>query len=531
MGIYIQKKLLFGFDKYCENLIKVITQNNIETPISIGIEGEWGQGKTTLLKSIKKELDTNEKYQDRFITIFFEPLRYEEEINFFLALLELLRSKLSIFDYLKSETMKLGTIIGSACMDIILKKGLFFSGGYKEIKNMANDYEKDNLLTTTRSTKISEILNDIIKKISSHSKNLVIFIDDLDRCEPKKIINLLSSINNFLFLEKCIFFIGFNQNLISEILDSELKSMQNYKDVYLDKFMQLTFPIPPIIASEVDQYIDIYYGHLDINSWSRASIAKYVNSTPRSLKLFMNLLSFIISLSDAKYNDEIVKILIIKKNWPEFYERIILNSKNLDNFETNILKTRQHIYEISSTNCPDDIPKFVWNIFNDLIKLDEKGLLEFIIDDYSPKWEKLLIEEREECLKWIGDVPKDTKQPHNNRTSSRFIVSWDGEFIDKSSQKYPVSFIDVSFGGACCIWKSKIIVPENVHEGKLVSKDHKIEEIPVKILRKWSEKNGNFSGFAVKFKLDDFESEKKEKFEGIFSQFEKEKSKYKNKPV
>ena len=45
---------LLEIEKYTDGLIKFISTS--ATPITIGIQGEWGSGKTSLLNTIKEDL-------------------------------------------------------------------------------------------------------------------------------------------------------------------------------------------------------------------------------------------------------------------------------------------------------------------------------------------------------------------------------------------------------------------------------------------------------------------------------------------
>lgn len=56
------ENLQFNFVKYSQQIANILTDKKLQPPFTIGIHGEWGSGKTTLIKKVKKDLEkTNDK--------------------------------------------------------------------------------------------------------------------------------------------------------------------------------------------------------------------------------------------------------------------------------------------------------------------------------------------------------------------------------------------------------------------------------------------------------------------------------------
>ena len=60
------------FEAYKNALIEIITSK--QTPLTIGIFGEWGTGKTSLMQMVQDYLDQND-----VITVWFNAWRFEKE--------------------------------------------------------------------------------------------------------------------------------------------------------------------------------------------------------------------------------------------------------------------------------------------------------------------------------------------------------------------------------------------------------------------------------------------------------------------
>jgi hypothetical protein len=87
------------------------------------------------------------------------------------------------------------------------------------------------------------------------SQKLVIFIDDLDRCEPPKAADIIESINLFLDSEGCVFVIGMDSNAVAASIEIKYKElMEKTKSesigmvspgmLFLDKIIQIPFKMP-----------------------------------------------------------------------------------------------------------------------------------------------------------------------------------------------------------------------------------------------------------------------------------------------
>ena len=89
-----------------------------------------------------------------------------------------------------------------------------------------------------------------VRKINPQNGILVVFIDDLDRCLPAKMVQVLEAVKLFLDKKGCIFVLGADTGIVQQAI------LKHYADAgvtgesakdYLDKIVQLRFELPPII--------------------------------------------------------------------------------------------------------------------------------------------------------------------------------------------------------------------------------------------------------------------------------------------
>ena len=89
--------------------------------------------------------------------------------------------------------------------------------------------------------------------------NVVVFIDELDRCSPDTILEVFEAMRLFLFVDGMSFIIGADERLIQYAIKTKYKEVPgNNLDIgkeYLEKVIQYPITIPQLNHEEVIQYL------------------------------------------------------------------------------------------------------------------------------------------------------------------------------------------------------------------------------------------------------------------------------------
>ncbi len=97
---------------------------------------------------------------------------------------------------------------------------------------------------------------------------VVVFIDDLDRCSPRKVADVIEGVNMFLAGDfmPCVFVIGMDPQMVSAALEKAHQDITTQLPRYdrqtplgwrfMDKFVQLPFTIPPPGPEKLSEYTD-----------------------------------------------------------------------------------------------------------------------------------------------------------------------------------------------------------------------------------------------------------------------------------
>ena len=278
---------------YMVDMVVDIATNRDLSPSTIGLYGDWGSGKSSLMKLAQKKIEEknteigDEKDSIKTLCIEFNGWLFEgyEDTKTSLcgvildALADEKRFSKEITDYAKSLIKKIdfNKILGKS-----IKYGLdfFLTGGIgaltdltlssvlstiktnvsevqaKDLEEILNKFKKDDK-TRTEIKNFREEFKQLLQK--SNVENVVVFIDELDRCLPDTVLEVFEAMRLFLFVEGMSFVIGADERLIQYSIKSKYKEVPgNNLDIgkeYLEKVIQYPLYIPQLTRAEVNQYL------------------------------------------------------------------------------------------------------------------------------------------------------------------------------------------------------------------------------------------------------------------------------------
>lgn len=94
-------------------------------------------------------------------------------------------------------------------------------------------------------------------------KAVIVYIDDLDRCEPKRIIGCLEAVKLFVNVKKTAFVIGADERIIEYAISQHYPIQMKKEDIsspfsdYLEKLIQLPYKLPRLSDNEQETYITL----------------------------------------------------------------------------------------------------------------------------------------------------------------------------------------------------------------------------------------------------------------------------------
>lgn len=284
---------LLGYQVHAELLSNVVLDSSM-LPISIGIFGDWGSGKSSLMLLMQKSIEEwknkvaeeNKKLKEakknaKVLQIMFNSWQFEDYEDTKLTLIETILSEVikdikehrDIFEKAdeclkKIQYLKLGVVVLKNLARKIIPKDIQELLPNKEEWNEISKEDQDILLEDVKEANSSNFIKrfredftNIIK--DGDYRSVVVYIDDLDRCSPERIIQCLEAVKLFVNVDKTAFVIGADQRIIENAIHERYKTplqqttiSSPYSD-YLEKLIQLPYKLPKLSYSEQETYVTL----------------------------------------------------------------------------------------------------------------------------------------------------------------------------------------------------------------------------------------------------------------------------------
>ncbi len=273
---------LLDFD-YLIGVTKNIITNDELSPSSIGVYGDWGSGKSSLIEMTLKDLEG----EDGYLCLKFNGWLFEGYEDAKTALIGTIldeinkrkepkgKAKEAIERLYKNiDFFKLASKGAKYGLDFLLTGGvgtvadITMQSIASKVKDKAGEVSADDikgvLTKTLKSDEIrkslksfNEDFSDLLKK--TNVKRLVVFIDELDRCNPDTILETFEAIRLFLFTQGTSFIIGADERQVMYAVRKKFPEIKgNRIDIgkeYLEKIIQYPVKIPQLGSKEVQFYI------------------------------------------------------------------------------------------------------------------------------------------------------------------------------------------------------------------------------------------------------------------------------------
>ena len=301
-------KDLLGYSIHA-SLLKDVVTNPKNLPITVGLYGDWGSGKSSILKILQEQLEKD----DNTVVVYFDGWSFESfddaKMSLIQGIVDALENNEKFFAKVKDDTEGAFEAVKEAfaglkksitwmrALKVTTKAALpvvsaVMTGGVSIIPTLISAFRenKEYLVDLLTGDKAEEFLQNAINSENDEKKykavrefrtdfealinkskqgQIVILIDDLDRCLPRHIIDNLEAIKLFLNVPKTAFVIAADQYIVSNAIKSEYKTLieaskedrphDNLGEAYMEKFIQLPYTLPKLSPKEVETYVTLLF--------------------------------------------------------------------------------------------------------------------------------------------------------------------------------------------------------------------------------------------------------------------------------
>ena len=270
-----------------------LLKDNRKRPLTVGIHGDWGAGKSSILKMIETKLNSDENVAVLWFNGWmFEGFDDAKTILIENTINELCRQRSAIgkvsdkaskllkrVNWLKiakqSRGIAFNVLTGLPSPDQIETALGTLRSLEQNITNLEVSEVPAKLKEITGFLKPAEHGDNLPETIHQFRKDfrdllseakieqLVVLIDDLDRCLPETAVQTLEAIRLFLFVPKSAFVIGADEAMIEYAVRQHFPDLPvasgplPYARNYLEKLIQVPFRIPALGAKETRTYVTL----------------------------------------------------------------------------------------------------------------------------------------------------------------------------------------------------------------------------------------------------------------------------------
>lgn len=221
----------------------------VEPPFTVGLRGDWGSGKSSIIQMIKSLFEESngerptpaskfrEKHAETVHIVEFNPWANSElirttDLSHLLIerfIRELHERGMILTDLKDDPAEKILEMVVQIGLAAVLTRIVGDDGG------TAKDLEKDKHSPEEKNAVYSDTLRtelfDALENSDNQSK-ILFLIDDLDRLPPQEAVKILDVITSLLKMPRCLFLIAVDQDVIEDAVTEKLskKAAQSYFD-------------------------------------------------------------------------------------------------------------------------------------------------------------------------------------------------------------------------------------------------------------------------------------------------------------
>ena len=259
----------FCTEAYIDGLCGYI--RSCETPMTISIQGGGGSGRTSMLKMMSEKLLENVRGEKMTVININAWQSSQFNVGLTFSVISLLIKELNEGGAHFRNVMNLFSSIAEKP-----RKAEEACAVADEIRELKNEFQ----------AAVDQKLRD------TGCDRIAFFIDDLDRLQPVKAIDLLEYLKMFIDCEKCVFVLAVNSETVVEGVRQKY-GLDEGRD-FFDKMIQLPFNVPvekydieKFVRDEFDSWDENILKKNDINLF-KSLIGNSIGFNPRGMKRLFN---------------------------------------------------------------------------------------------------------------------------------------------------------------------------------------------------------------------------------------------------
>lgn len=258
---------LLGFSGVADAVVRVLTAGGLD-PVTVGVQGAWGGGKSTLLNLVAQKLEA----VPDVLVVTVDPWEFQDSQDVRGTLIALVLNALqerviSGKANLPPERMKMivenladlrRRIAWGRVAQVLLTSAATMTADIAGLVNALTPAAPDET-TADKPQSLAGFRADFeaLMKEDIGLTKVVVLVDDLDRCLPPATVATLEAIKLFLSVKKMAFVLAADEDLVRASIDRHLGGLANgdFASRYTEKIVQLPISLPVLSQQDAEAYV------------------------------------------------------------------------------------------------------------------------------------------------------------------------------------------------------------------------------------------------------------------------------------
>ena len=358
---------------FVRTLSDIALSETTQTPLTIALDGEWGTGKTSVMRMVEQQarmldyscLRLNAWSLESSESLLIETAKeVEQEIK---RIGKRPVSKKNIQNFLNGALSAIGSTLAGGLLSVVGESTKLGVEATRRIRQHEDTLERITSLAMARHS-FQRLIEPLLKR-KERQLRLIVFVDDVDRALPDQIADILKRLKLILESPGCVFILGMDLGIVARSIEDhyhgtsmqrsfregssragsagEPHSSSGFGYAYLQKLIQIHLRLPHLNWSAVEEYlagIGVAQEAIEIVRW--APTEKVFN--PRRLKRYVNELGITLQLIMASDlpsefdNLTALRTMALRRDHPELYAQLSDPSRRESAWKGYLAKAAAH---------------------------------------------------------------------------------------------------------------------------------------------------------------------------------------------
>ena len=265
---------LLSFDAIAQTITDALLDEQLD-PVALGLSGNWGSGKTTVLNLVEVEVRRRATEERKILVVRTAPWRYDPTVGVKETLIgEVLLAVQEELASVADPSDKAKNLVKALAARVDWAKALKIAATTAVTLQLPNPADLVDLVRPKSDAPeaargLEHFRSEFAQLLGSselvHVHGVVVLVDDLDRCLPATVVDSLEAMRLFLDVPKMSFVIAADEDRVAdairtrfstiEVPPEESEDAEDPARLYLHKIVQTAFPLPALSNFDTLAYL------------------------------------------------------------------------------------------------------------------------------------------------------------------------------------------------------------------------------------------------------------------------------------